>query len=54
MVEKKMEWNGIVWRIKKVEKNKKIKWNEMVGMGGANKWLSECISMEILNRNYGL
>ena len=36
MVEKKMEWNGIVWRIRKVEKNKKIEWSGMGKMGTPN------------------
>ena len=29
-----MEWNEMVWRIRKVEKNEKIEWN---GMGIPNK-----------------
>ena len=33
-----VEKNGMVQRIRKVEKNKKkMKWNGMVKMGGANK-----------------
>ena len=29
--------NGMVWRIRKVEKNEKTEWNVMIKMGGANK-----------------
>ena len=32
-----MKWNGMVQRIRKVEKNEKMKWNGIVEMGGANK-----------------
>ena len=34
---KKIEWNGMVLRIKKVEKNEKIEWNGMVEIDGTNK-----------------
>ena len=37
MVKKK---NGMIWRIRKVEKNEKIKWNGMGEMGYTNKWLA--------------
>ena len=33
-----MEWNGIVWRIRKVEQNEKIEWNEIGEMYMTNKW----------------
>ena len=36
---KKMKWNGIVWRIWKVEKNEKWEWNGMGEMGFPNKGL---------------
>ena len=38
----------MVWRIKKIEKNEKIKWNEIVEMDGANKWLESAISKDLL------
>ena len=34
-----MEWNGMIWRIRKVEKNEKIEWNGMGKMGKPNKGL---------------
>ena len=39
MIEKK--WNGMEWfrGLGKLEKIKKIEWNGMVEMSGANKWL---------------
>ena len=36
---KKMEWNGIVWRIKKVEKNEKMEWTRIGEIDRPNKWL---------------
>ena len=34
---KKIKWNIMIWRIKKVKKNKKIKWNRIVRMGAIQK-----------------
>ena len=34
MVEKK--WNGMVWRIRKVEKNEKMEWLKWVGQTNGN------------------
>ena len=36
-----MKWNGMIWRIRKIEKNKKIKWIKWRAKHEVNK-LKEC------------
>ena len=42
-----MKWNGIVWKIRKVEKNKKIEWNRIVEMEGLTE--DYCGAFDIIN-----
>ena len=42
-----MEWNGMIWKIRKVEWNEKIEWNEMRKTSTPNKGLYNAIISKI-------